>query len=172
VSGCVPAPQLPLAKELQAKHHCPMAKRSPRRTAKKQHPLVTMYARTGPRRMVEFITEPNVRKGKDVEHIAAALEQPGVYVLFKGDVPHYAGRATNLRKRLLTHMRIGSRYGNLWDHVSLFVIADATHRSAVESIVIAAIGGAANSAKPRIKKIPVPVRAFKKWQSQSKNAQL
>jgi hypothetical protein len=90
--------------------------------------------------MVEFITEPKVRKSKDVERIAAALEEPGVYVLFNGDVPHYAGRATNLRKRLLAHMRIGSRYGNLWDHVSMFIIADAAHRSAVESIVIASIG--------------------------------
>ena len=88
--------------------------------------------------------------------VVKTLEQPGVYVLFKDDVPHYAGKATNLRKRLLTHMRIGGRYANLWNHVSLFIIHDQAHRNAVESIVIASIGNAANSAKPRIKKIPVP----------------
>jgi hypothetical protein len=124
-------------------------------------PVVECYARTWPREVIEFI---NDRRAKDVNDIVAILEQPGVYVLFKGDTPHYAGRATNLRKRLLTHMRIGGRYANLWTHVSLFIIQDEGHRIAVESIVIASIGNTANSAKPRIKKIPVPVRAWKKWQ--------
>jgi hypothetical protein len=135
---------------------------------KKQiRPLVESYARTWPREVIEFLNDRQAGRTADVASVTKTLEQPGVYVLFKDDVPHYAGKATNLRKRLLTHMRIGGRYANLWNHVSFFIIHDEAHRNAVESIVIASIGNAANSAKPRIKKIPVPARALKKWQKQN-----
>jgi hypothetical protein len=102
--------------------------------------------------MFEFITEPKVRKSKDVKQIAAALEEPGVYILFKGRSP-LRRKGDEPAEKLLTHMRIGSRYGNVGTTPDCSSSLSSSPECR-ESIVIASIGGAANSATPRIKKDP------------------
>lgn len=88
------------------------------------------------------------------------LNEPGVYVLYRDDVPYYIGQAKRLRSRLSWHANVvGSRYHNFWNFFSVFVAKDPAERSQIEAILIAAMP-TANSAKPNLdrQKIPVLVR--------------
>jgi hypothetical protein len=114
----------------------------------------------------------NDRRSRSEPSLAAvldSLDKPGVYVLYQGENVYYIGRASNLGKRLRTHTRVGGRYSEHWTHISTFAIPDESQVNAVESILIAAVP-ARNSAKPRIKKIALPGRAFRKWQKQKATA--
>ena len=126
--------------------------------------LVEKYARLWPREVFDYITsEP----GRRLEYLAKdlpILRQPGVYVLYRDDVPYYIGKASNwLWHRLHVHARKpGGRYNNFWNYFSVFVISDAGQRDAVESILIAAFP-TANSAKPKIERERLPVEAIEMW---------
>ena len=128
------------------------------------HKLVEKYARLWPREIFDYVTS---EKGKRAEYLAKKqqiLQQPGVYVLYREDVPYYIGKASGwLWQRLHVHARKpGGRYNNFWNYFSVFVIHDAAQRDAVESILIAAFP-TANSAKPKINREPLPREAIDMW---------
>jgi predicted GIY-YIG superfamily endonuclease len=130
--------------------------------------ILGQYARMWPRdvfyRIVPKATKNSKKKGsskllyRDIE----LLTKPGVYILYRDDIPHYIGKATKLRLRLREHACAkDSRYYNFWNYFSAFVVENLHHRNQIESILIAAMP-TANSAKPRIKKesLPAEVRAM------------
>jgi hypothetical protein len=118
-------------------------------------PLVESYLRSRPREMMVLLNDRRSRRDPSLAPVLEFLDKPGVYVLYQGENVYYIGRASNLGKRLRAHTRVGSRYSEHWTHISIFAIPDESHVNAVESILIAAVP-ARNSAKPRIKKIPLP----------------
>jgi len=54
------------------------------------------------------------------------LSQPGIYILYKDDEPHYIGKTDRLRRRLYEHAtRPDDRYYYFWTHFSAFVVNDS-----------------------------------------------
>ena len=89
------------------------------------------------------------------------LERPGVYILYRDDVPHYIGKTQKLRRRLYRHAYVPkSRYFNIWNFFSAFVIEDPKQRDEVEGILIAAMP-TANSAEPRLSREDLPIEITK-----------
>jgi predicted GIY-YIG superfamily endonuclease len=92
----------------------------------------------------------NLARGFDI------LGKPGVYVLYREDVPYYVGQTTKLRKRLYAHAVMpDTRYFNFWNFFSVFVAEEKKHRDEIEAILIAAMP-TANSAKPKLEKQNLP----------------
>jgi hypothetical protein len=91
----------------------------------------------------------------------AILGEPGVYVLYRDDVPYYVGQATKLRSRLWDHANVpGMRYYNFWNYFSVFVPEDPADRSQIEALLIAAMP-TENSARPRLHKVRFPMKLTK-----------
>ncbi len=126
--------------------------------------IVEKYARLWPREVFDYrISNP----GKKPRYLAKRLEvlqNPGVYVLYRDDVPYYIGKAGGwLWQRLVIHARKpDSRYSNYWNYFSVFVIHDAEQRDAVESILIAAFP-TANSSRPKIQREFLPASVLALW---------
>jgi hypothetical protein len=84
------------------------------------------------------------------------LKKPGVYVLYREDQPYYIGQAEFLRRRLHAHAnQTTDRYYNFWNLFSAFTVRNKKYLAEVETILIAAMP-TANSATPRMRKIPMP----------------
>ncbi|HEV3275949.1 MAG TPA: GIY-YIG nuclease family protein [Terriglobia bacterium] len=82
------------------------------------------------------------------------LGRPGVYVLYRDDVPYYVGQARGrLWKRLRSHAlrSVGQQY-YFWNFFSAFVVPEA-HIDEAEAMLIAALPTAVNRAKPKITRI-------------------
>jgi len=112
---------------------------------------VASYAKMWPRELFDC------RNGKRllVKELPI-LSQPGVYVLYRDDVPYYVGKAKRLRSRLWSHAnQPGSKYYNFWNYFSVFAVEDVTIRGQIEGYLIAAMP-TANGAEPRIRKAPLP----------------
>lgn len=126
--------------------------------AEKKNIVVEEYARMWPREVFDCLisNEDGGRKrilGKGLD----LVNEPGVYVLYRNDIPYYIGQATKLRHRLWLHAGSpGARYGNFWNYFSAFVIRDKAMRDEVEGILIAAMP-TANSAKPKLKRAKFPL---------------
>lgn len=89
------------------------------------------------------------------------LGNPGVYVLYRNDIPYYVGQAKKLRSRLWSHAnRADTRYYNHWNFFSVFVEGDPKRRNEIEAILIAAMP-TVNSAKPRLKRHRLPLAVQK-----------
>ncbi len=85
------------------------------------------------------------------------LAQPGVYVLYRDEIPYYVGKAIVLKDRLWQHAnRYGGKHYLFWNYFSVFVIRNPAARGRLESFLIAAMP-TANGAKPRIKKAQLPL---------------
>lgn len=115
---------------------------------KKNRLAVGQYARMWPREVFDCRETDRARplaKGLEI------LSRPGVYVLYRDDVPYYIGQAGRLHHRVWIHAnRPNGRYYNFWNFFSAFVVEDARNRDLVEGILIAAMP-TANSAKPMLK---------------------
>jgi hypothetical protein len=113
--------------------------------------IVSGHARMWPRALFAPISGTPNRAGS-----LDFMNQPGIYILYKGDIPFYIGKADVLWKRLRTHARQveGPRY-HFWDFFSAFVVLDKGQRDELESILIAAMP-TANSARPNIQKDKMP----------------
>jgi hypothetical protein len=99
-----------------------------------------------------------------------SLKGPGVYVLFRDDQPFYVGRAKNVFLRIQNHAtRSGNKHYHFWNYFSAFVVPTAKHRYAVEGVLIAAMP-TANSAIPKIHKIPMPREVTQLMQKMRKKA--
>jgi hypothetical protein len=84
------------------------------------------------------------------------LNGPGVYILYRNDVPYYIGQATKLRSRLWSHARRPDhRYFHFWNFFSAFTVIEKGFRNEVEGILIASMP-TANSAKPKLEREPMP----------------
>jgi hypothetical protein len=86
----------------------------------------------------------------------AILGQPGVYVLYRNDVPFYVGQAKKLRNRLWDHANVPSTsYYNFWNYFSVFVPDNQFSRGLIEALLIAAMP-TENRAMPKLQKVPFP----------------
>lgn len=115
------------------------------------------FARMWPREVFDYLVpdENSSRKQKLAKGLEI-LNKPGVYVLYRDDVPYYIGQALKLRHRLWGHAcNPGGRYGNFWNFFSVFVLKDQKQRDEIEGILIAAMP-TANSAKPKLARQPFP----------------
>lgn len=125
--------------------------------------IVKHYARMWPREVFYFLVPKEEGKRRKVA-LGKGLDlvnEAGVYVLYRDDIPYYIGQATKLRHRLWTHACApGARYHNFWNYFSAFVIENRDLRNEVEGILIAAMP-TANSAKPRLKRAKFPSQVSK-----------
>jgi len=115
------------------------------------------FARMWPREVFDCLVsdETSSRRGKLAKGLDI-LNEPGVYVLYRDDVPYYVGQGSTLFTRLAKHACFpGARYGNFWNYFSAFVVEDQKHRDEIEGILIAAMP-TANSAKPKLERKPFP----------------
>jgi hypothetical protein len=116
---------------------------------------VKVYARMWPREVFDYRTLNGNRK----QALAMSLEflnKPGVYVLYRDDVPYYIGKAAKLRHRIQDHAtKVGGRYYNHWNFFSAFVIENSRNRNEIEGILIAAMP-TANSANPKLQREKLP----------------
>ena len=125
------------------------------RVPKTRRYIVTGYAKVWPRRMFDIKAggklHPDVRK---------ALDEPGVYVLYRDDHPHYIGKTSRaLRDRIWKHAAQPSDpQFSLWNFFSAFAVPQKRHRDEVEGILIASMPTAANNATPRFPRIKLPAR--------------
>ena len=114
-----------------------------------QRKLLLGYTGIWPREVLEV--------PKLLEEVKEKLGHPGVYVLYRDEVPYYVGQAAgHLWKRLRSHaMRsVGRRY-YFWNFFSAFAVPEE-HINEAEAMLIAAMP-TANSAKPKIKPITLSV---------------
>jgi len=100
----------------------------------------------------------HMKDGKAV--LKENLNQPGVYVLYRDDVPYYIGKtSTTLLKRLSNHaLKPNARRYNFWSYFSAFEIMDPTHRDEIEAILISAMP-TANSSQPKFQRKKLDRRA-------------
>src|SRR5262249_50372898 len=117
-----------------------------------------LFVRMWPRAVFELV-EKNKLLVKSVDE----LNKPGVYILYRGEEPHYVGKATNLFDRLHDHAnKMTDRYYAHWDHFSAFAFKRRSQRSAkkaaeIEGILIAALPSCRNSSTPRWRKLRIPL---------------
>jgi len=117
---------------------------------------VSQYARMWPREIFDHVAEDGAGRNKPLAKSIEFLDEPGVYVLYRDDVPYYVGQADRLRRRLWNHaVRPEARYYNFWNFFSAFVMLQATDRDEIEGILIAAMP-TANSAEPKFPKQRFP----------------
>lgn len=123
-------------------------------------PLCGPHVRMWPREVFDAVSVDGGRK-KMLARVLEILNEPGVYVLYRDDIPYYIGQAAKLRRRLWQHAwNPNSRYYNFWNFFSAFVINDEKHMDEVEAILIAAMP-TANSAKPKMKRQQLPPNAVR-----------
>ena len=117
---------------------------------RKSPTVVVEAAQMWPRLVFDLGTET----AKVIEEL---LKQPGVYVLFRDDEPHYIGKTEGkLFHRIRTHAtNTTDDYYHFWNYFSAFVVPNAKHRDEVEGVLIASMP-TANSASPKIHRIPLP----------------
>ena len=116
--------------------------------------IIDGYARVWPREV--FDIKDGGRLSRDVKE---ALNAAGVYVLYRDDHPYYIGKTGRpLFDRIWAHAnRPADRLYNYWNFFSAFAVPLKKHRDEVEGVLIAAMP-TANSAKPRFRRIKLPVR--------------
>ena len=123
------------------------------------HQRISQYARMWPREVFDcLMTEGDTNRKRPVAKAKGLeiLKEPGVYVLYRDDIPYYIGQAARLRSRLRRHATApDSRYYNFWNFFSVFVIEDPQSRSEIEGLLIAAMP-TANSMKPRLPREKFP----------------
>ena len=123
---------------------------------KKASNAVSAYARMWPREIFDYIDEDGKTKKSTLARSLEFLRKPGVYILYRDDVPYYVGKAVRLKGRLLDHAtNPTTRYYNFWNFFSAFVVLDPDRRNEVEGILISAMP-TANSAQPKLTKEKLP----------------
>jgi hypothetical protein len=117
-------------------------------------------ARRWPRDIFDCIVSVPGRRASYLvaEPELSILKEPGVYILYRDDEPFYIGKSDgSLLSRLSVHAnRHGGPYTYFWNYFSVFAIDDPLIRTIIESVLIAAIPKAANSAKPKLRRTPMP----------------
>jgi hypothetical protein len=85
------------------------------------------------------------------------LKEPGVYILYRDEHPHYIGKTgQSLFHRLKVHaINPRQRYYQFWNLFSAFAVRDKLKRDELEAILIAAMP-TVNSSKPKLNKMKLP----------------
>lgn len=114
--------------------------------------IITGFAKMWPRAVFEM-KESN-RHPADIKD---ALQSPGVYVLYRDDMPYYIGKtAGKLWVRIWAHANHPKdRYYNFWNYFSAFQVPDARHLDEIEGVLIASMP-TQNGAIRRIPRIHIP----------------
>jgi hypothetical protein len=127
--------------------------------------LVGKFIRMWPRAIFTTPSESKGERGKrpSIARTIQALDLPGVYILYRDDVPFYVGQTKGkLRSRLRSHANgVGSLRGYFWNYFSAFLVKDPSHIDEVEAILIAAMPSViTNGAKPKLprEKMGVPTQ--------------
>jgi len=128
--------------------------------------LVSEFIRMWPREI--FHTKLEGQKGPIVNSIPE-LRKPGVYVLYRDDVPFYVGKTQNkLRSRLKTHANsLTSSKSYFWNYFSAYIVENPSHIDEVEAILISAMPSViTNSSKPKLPRVPMtePIKKLMKKQ--------
>jgi predicted XRE-type DNA-binding protein len=73
----------------------------------------------------------------------------GIYALYdkRGHI-YYAGKASDLAKRLNQHLR--DRHGESWDRMTLFHVVDSANVAELEGLVVATARPPGNKQKPKV----------------------
>lgn len=85
------------------------------------------------------------------------LRKPGVYILYRDDVPFYVGKTEGeLFGRLWKHaIGVAGSRSYFWNYFSAFIVKDSRHIAEVEAILISAMPSViTNSSKPKLQKVP------------------
>lgn len=126
------------------------------KAAAKLPEIVGEYANMWPREVYDHRVIGKNGKLVNVARTLDLLHRPGVYILYRDDVPYYVGQASRLNGRLYNHARKpGSKYDLFWNYFSVFVVENPKHRDQIEALLIAAFP-TANGAKPKLEKHPYP----------------
>jgi len=135
----------------------------------RKNQIVDVYAQMWPREVFDYVL-PDGKKTLGKGGGLPVINRPGIYVLYRDDIPYYIGQAKKLSKRLWDHSRpVGGRYSNFWNYFSAFVIEDGEMRNEVEGILIAAMP-TANRAEPKLEKAKVPPDILKVMRSIRRHA--
>jgi hypothetical protein len=128
--------------------------------------LVKRFIRMWPRAIFNTTVKVEGHLGKHptIASTIKALKKPGVYILYRDDVPFYVGQAKKLRSRLRAHARgVVSSKTYFWNYFSAFVVENPNHINEVEAILISAMPSViTNSSKPKLKMEPIgePTRSL------------
>jgi hypothetical protein len=123
--------------------------------------ITTGYANMWPREIFDERAELEGRRGKKGKQVLAGTldfltKNPGVYVLYRNETPHYIGKAECLYNRLWKHANTPrDKYYHFWTHFSAFAVKDSMLRGELEGILIATMP-TANSAEPKLQKEALP----------------
>jgi hypothetical protein len=91
----------------------------------RQKQLIEEYARMWPREVFDCLipNQDGKKKGTKLVKGLELLNKPGVYVLYRNEIPYYIGQAAPLRGRLRHHASYpGARYHNFWNFFCAFVV--------------------------------------------------
>ena len=74
--------------------------------------------------------------------------KPGVYALYDEKELYYAGRASDLAKRVNRHLK--DQHSALWTHFSVYLVKKAQYANDIEAVVISIANPKGNKAKPKL----------------------
>jgi hypothetical protein len=112
--------------------------------------LVKKFIRMWPRSI--FSTPVGDGRRGMIASTIPELKMPGVYILYRDDVPFYVGQAKGkLRSRLRGHANnVGPLRSYFWNYFSAFVVENPGHIAEVEAILISAMPSViTNSSTPK-----------------------
>jgi len=118
---------------------------------------ITGYARMWPREVLYKNEEAKV-----LQKVKGQLGHPGVYILYRDEIPYYIGKTERkLFRRIWAHAnRPRTKYFNFWNFFSAFVVSDRRYVDEIEAILISSLP-TANRAVPKLRRIDLPNEIWK-----------
>jgi hypothetical protein len=127
-----------------------------------QNDIVSKFIRMLPRAIFDT-REIEDQKGSIASKIKE-LEGPGVYILYRNDVPFYVGKTEGkLFDRLWKHANgVSSTRSYFWNYFSAFIAKNRRNIAEVEAILISAMPSViTNSARPKLQKVRKGISTIK-----------
>jgi len=124
----------------------------------KQTNLISNFIRMWPRAIFNTPEKIEGHRGKQpsIAMTIEELKRPGVYILYRDDVPFYVGKTEGkLFDRLWQHANsVGGLRTYSWNYFSAFIIEKPGYIDEVEAILISAMPSIiSNSSKPKLIKV-------------------
>jgi hypothetical protein len=127
-----------------------------------QNDIVSKFIRMLPRAIFDF-PEIEGQKGSIASKIRE-LREPGVYILYRDDVPFYVGKTEGkLFDRLWSHANgVSSTRSYFWNYFSAFIVKNRSNLAEVEAILISAMPSViTNAARPKLQKMRKGISTIK-----------